>query len=69
VDILELPYTDTKKSLLVVLPTNGDSTDLVSRVRRIQISDIRNDGVHATLRKLSSVKHSDSATLKNVSEK
>ena len=41
VDVLELPYSDASKSLLVVMATDGDSTDLVAKARKLKFSTIR----------------------------
>jgi hypothetical protein len=45
VEVLELPYTDDTKSLLLVLSTDGDNSRLVDKVRKLNLASIRNDGV------------------------
>jgi serine protease inhibitor len=40
-DVLELPYADANKSLLIVLPTDGDTKDLVAKARKLKLSTIR----------------------------
>lgn len=41
VDVVELPYSDASKSLLLLMATDGDSTELVAKARRVKLGGLR----------------------------
>jgi len=66
-EILELPYTDQNKALLVVLPKNGVSSDnIIQNIRNVNLNDIRNEKPEDTVVTLPRFKIRDRTFLKSI---